>query len=210
MLGQPDPSCIVHEMLHRTKPWFGQGMISPGYCLACCCLVACSGNNANQQVEIPKPCPRLDMSVVIAATELSNSDESGQGYPVQVRVYELSSTAALKTSTYEQIWHESAETLGPDLVKMTEHTVFPEERKTLQITPNDAVNNVAFVALFREPQGHNWYTVFDVAAPPTVEPCPSQGSTINVRLDRMQIKGDLETAPAPSPVGPTQTAKGSE
>lgn len=158
---------------------------------------ACGAPAAPVEAKAPAPCPRLTTTAVISASARSNAGASGDAYPVQVRVYQLASDASLRAAAFDEVWQDDAAALGADLVKVEELTVFPESSETLRLDPPENVNHVAFVALFREPQGRDWYTVYDVTAPPTQPPCPAKGPSISVLVDRMQIKdgapGDLST-----------------
>lgn len=151
-------------------------------------VVACGAPAAQPEPKAPEPCPRLPTNAVISATARSNAGASGDAYPVQVRVYQLADDASLRAAAFDEIWQDDAGALGADLVKVEELTAFPESSETMRLNLPENVKHVAFVALFREPQGRDWYTVYDVTAPPTQAPCPTQGPSISVRLDRMQIK----------------------
>jgi hypothetical protein len=56
---------------------------------------------------------------------------------------------------------------------------------------------LAVVALFREPQGKDWFVSYQIEPPRTKPPCPDKDSRIPVWLDRMQIQDGAGRESAP-------------
>jgi type VI secretion system protein VasD len=151
--------------------------------------------------QAPAPCPASDPVVSISASDRVNSS-AGEGRPVQVRLYQLKSDARLATAKFEDIWQDSAATLKEDLLKMEEHTVYPGETKLVKVARNPEAQNLAAVALFREPQGKSWFVTYELQAPRKEPPCSAKEVRVSVWLDRMQVEdgqGRSAEAPASSP-----------
>jgi len=113
---------------------------------------------------------------------------AGQGRPVQVRLYQLKSDARLQSAKFEDVWQNDAATLATDLVKVDEYTLFPGETKSVKVTRSPDAQNLAAVALFREPQGKSWFLTYDLAPAKKEAPCPPSEPRLSVWVDRMQIE----------------------
>lgn len=134
------------------------------------------------------PCAPLDPTVVLTATDRVNAAASGEGRPVQVRIYQLRSDARLRNASFEEIWQTDAAVLEKDLVKVEEHTLYPGETKTLPVALGPDTQHLALVALFREPQGKDWFISHELVPPSKQPPCATQAPRIPVWLDRMQLQ----------------------
>jgi type VI secretion system protein VasD len=151
-----------------------------------------------------KPCKALPLTLAFTATARSNALASGEGRPVQLRVYQLKSDAKLRTASFEDVWQNDAKTLEGEVVASEQQTIFPDERKTVTLNPKPDAAYLAVVALFREPQGKDWFVVYEIAPPKTEPPCETKADPIPIWLDRMQIQdgagreGDGEGSSPPS------------
>lgn len=164
-------------------------------------LGACASTPAPPAKSSPEKCPVLDPRVSISAGQRVNPSAEGEGRPVQVRVYQLKSDAKLRNATFEEIWQNDRETLADDLNSVAEHTLFPGETKVLPLKRDPEANFVALVALFREPQGKDWFVSYELLPPSTKPPCP-KAPTLSAVLDRMQIQdgeGKAEPTDATAP-----------
>jgi type VI secretion system protein VasD len=150
-------------------------------------LAACSSAPVPPAKPPPKGCPPVEAKLSLTATKRVNPSVEGEGRPIQVRVYQLVSDTRLRNATFEEIWQKDREVLRTDLKTVAEHTVFPGETKNLSLKRNPEAHYVTVVALFREPQGKDWFVSYEVAEPPSVPPCAS-AAAIPVFLDRMQIQ----------------------
>jgi type VI secretion system protein VasD len=167
-------------------------------------LPACGATPPPPPKAAPKPCAPVRPSLAITATSRVNAAPTGEGRPVQVRVYQLRSDARLRTASFEDVWQNDAVTLDKDLIGVEEHTLFPSETKLLPLTPQPGAGTLALVALFREPQGKDWFVTYEIEPPRAVAPCPIEGARIPVWVDRMQIQDgagreaeDAGTSPSP-------------
>jgi type VI secretion system protein VasD len=152
-------------------------------------LVGCGGAPPAAAPATPaKPCPPPPLTLALTATERSNALSSGEGRPVQVRVYQLKSDAHLRTASFEDVWQNEAKALEGDVVSSEQQTIFPGEKKSVSVTPKPDATYLAVVALFREPQGKDWFLTYEIAPPKTESPCATKATPIPVLLDRMQIQ----------------------
>ena len=152
------------------------------------CSWACSSSPPPQANPPPKPCKALDPTLTISASQRVNPTADGEGRPVQVRVYQLSADARLRNASFEDIWQKDKDALSTDLLTMDQHTIFPGETKQVQLKTNPQAVFIGLVALFREPQGKDWFVTYELAPPRTTPPCPTSPPQLSVWLDRMQIQ----------------------
>jgi type VI secretion system protein VasD len=152
-------------------------------------VVGCGGPPAAAAPPAPaKPCPALPLTLALTATQRSNALSSGEGRPVQVRVYQLKSDARLRTASFEDVWQAEAKALEGEVVSSEQHTIFPGEKKSITVAPKPDAAYLGVVALFREPQGKDWFLTYEIAPPKSQPPCASKADPIPVWLDRMQIQ----------------------
>ena len=166
-----------------------------------------------------KPCPTQPLTLALTATQRSNALSGGEGRPVQLRVYQLKSDARLRTASFEDIWQNDAKTLEGEVVASEQHTVFPGEKKTLQLHPKPDAAFFGVVALFREPQGKDWFLAYEIAPPKSEPPCDAKPDPVPIWLDRMQlqdgagrdVEGDAEGAAGSEQLAPSaQKGQGNE
>jgi type VI secretion system VasD/TssJ family lipoprotein len=142
-----------------------------------------------------------------------NPSADGGGRPVQVRVYQLQSDARLRNSSFEEIWQNDTEVLATDLKSMAEYTVFPGKTEVVSLKRDADAHFLSMVALFREPQGRDWFVSYELEQPSTTPPC-TETATLPILLDRMQIQdgeGRAESSGADAqPTPQDSTEKGAE
>jgi len=108
---------------------------------------------------------------------------------VQVRAYQLISAVKFSSAAFEEIWQRDKEVLQSDLLQVEQYSLFPGQTKEVTFTPPSQANNLVLVALFREPQGRDWYANYELASPDVSGGgCPNPKRRISVWLDRMQIQ----------------------
>jgi type VI secretion system protein VasD len=151
-------------------------------------VYACSSAPPPQPKQAAKPCVVHSPTLAISASEQTNAAPSGEGRPVQVRIYQLKTDLRLRNAAFEDIWQKDKEVLADDLVSVAEQTLYPGETKTVPLKTRPEAQKVAAVALFREPQGKDWFVSYELPPPRTKPPCPEAGPRISVWLDRMQIQ----------------------
>lgn len=151
------------------------------------CLFGCGSAPPPTPAAPPKPCKPLEPTFSITATKRVNAVAAGEGRPLQLRIYQLKSDARLRAASFEDIWQDDKKTLDADLVTVEQHTIFPGETKSFSVAPSPDAQSLAVVALFREPQGKDWFLTYEVT-PPGEPPCPAKPAPVPVWIDRMQIQ----------------------
>lgn len=152
-------------------------------------VLGCGGAAPPPAAAAPaKPCQALPLQLAFTATPRSNALSSGEGRPVQLHIFQLKSDARLRTASFEDIWQNEAKTLEGELVSSEQHTLFPGEKKTITVAPKPDASYLGVVALFREPQGKDWFVAYEIAPPKSQPPCETKSTPIPIWLDRMQIQ----------------------
>lgn len=134
--------------------------------------------------------------LLVQTGERLNPDADGRSLPTRVRVYQLRSTASLEAASFEEVWHAPEETLGEELLEGTELTVFPASETARPVEPNPDARYIAAVAIFREPAGRSWSSVFVLPVdPPSCQP-PEEGlpeARVIVALEgsRVSVRGQV-------------------
>ena len=166
-------------------------------------MLAC-GSSAPPPKASPQSCPSVSPKLQIIATERLNAADASEGRPVQLRIYQLRNDNALRNATFEEVWQNDQTLLKDDLLKREEHTIYPGKTSVVALKPNPEANKLAVVALFREPQGNDWFVTYELESGPTKPPCPKQAARIAVWLDRMQIRDGegREAEPASTEAAP--------
>lgn len=136
----------------------------------------------------PKACELKPPKLELAASDRLNGTNAADGRPVQVRLYQLKNDAVLQNSSFEEIWQQDRTILADDLVNVVELTIYPGKSKVVEIEPDEAANKLGVVALFREPQGKDWFVTYELDGVTPEPPCPKTAPRISVYLDRMQIQ----------------------
>jgi type VI secretion system protein VasD len=195
----------VTGLLSRLPPRRVERVVSKRWALLLLSLVASCASRAPAAKDA-QACTLPNPVLSITASDRVNAN-AGQGRPVQVRVYQLKSDARLQSAKFEDVWQNDAATLATDLVKVDEYTVFPGETKSVKVTRSPDAQNLAAVALFREPQGKSWFLTYELAPPKKEAPCPPSEPRLSVWVDRMQIEdgqgrgGEAPPEPPPSDRG---------
>jgi type VI secretion system protein VasD len=135
-------------------------------------LAACAG--AAPPPETPKKCPPQSVILSLLASSSINPTPNGAPRPVVVRVYQLKNDARLYNASFEDVWHDDKTALGDDVVKMDEVQLYPASRLDVKFERSEPVQHVAAVALFQEPKGHSWFSIFDLPPPPEPGKCDKQ------------------------------------
>lgn len=132
-------------------------------------FVACAG--AVPPPEAPKKCPPQTVTLSLLASPSINPTSNGAARPVVVRVYQLKNDSRLFNAAFEDVWHDDKTTLGDDIVKIDEVEVYPATRADVKFERTEPVQHVAAVALFQEPKGRSWFSIFDLPPPPEPGKC---------------------------------------
>ncbi|MDR3074081.1 MAG: type VI secretion system lipoprotein TssJ, partial [Deltaproteobacteria bacterium] len=106
-----------------------------------CLLGGCSG-------------PSLVLSV--ASQPNVNPDHSGRPSPVLVTLYELRGELAFKQADFPSLFANPVQTLGADLVFMTELVFVPGEARRVEFQPHADARFVGVAAEFRQMERALW------------------------------------------------------
>jgi type VI secretion system protein VasD len=157
----------------------------------------------------PKPCQAVPLTLALTATERTNALSGGEGRPVQVRIYQLKSDARLRTASFEDVWQNEAKALEGEVVSSEQHTIFPGQKQSITVQPKPDAAFLGVVALFREPQGKDWFLTYEIAPPKSQPPCPQKADPIPLWLDRMQLQDGTgrENEPTGAPPATAEPAK---
>ncbi len=172
--------------------------------VAACAITGCASAPPPPPPAPPKPCPPPEVSLSLVASAKVNPATDGQGRPVQVRAYQLVSDARLRNAPFEDIWQKDKEALQTDLLSVEQYALFPGETKEVALKPNPQAHYLALVALFREPQGKDWYMSVELPEAAASASCGAAKTTISAWLDRMQIQ-DGQGRSEDSAAQPTQS-----
>jgi type VI secretion system protein VasD len=133
-----------------------------------------------------KPCQPVELEIHVTATARLNAAASGDGRPVQLRLYQLKNDATLRTATFEEIWQNDQAILKDELLKREERTIYPGKTERVELKPEPGATKLVVVALFREPQDKDWFLSYELAHDKAE--CPKRPRRFSVRLDGMQIQ----------------------
>jgi len=125
--------------------------------------------------ETPKPCDKQIVTLDIYAAGDINPDET-HPRPVVVRLYQLSSELKLENARYDDILLNGPETLGTDIKKMDEVTVFPNDHLRVKFERIKEAEFLAGVALFHTPKGQSWKTFYEFPLAPGEATCGGRGA----------------------------------
>lgn len=103
-------------------------------------LFACAG--------AAPPDPTI-VEVRISAAEGINPGTAGDGLPVPVRLYRLSSRTAFDAASFDQIYDHEMETLGGHLVGITEFVLFPGQAEVITREFNERERQFGIVVAYK-------------------------------------------------------------
>lgn len=101
----------------------------------------------------------LPTKMLLEASDRINPDSAGEALPTVVRVYQLTEIVHVEESDFAAIWETPKETLGPDLLKVQEFTLFPGQSQSIEVSLAPEAKYVVGVAIFRQPTGAQWRSV---------------------------------------------------
>ncbi len=119
----------------------------------------------------PKKCPPMNVTLSLLASPAINLTPTGSPRPVVVRVYQLKNDSRLYNASFEDVWHDDKTSLGDDVVKVDEVEIYPATRADVKFERTEPVAHVAVVAIFQEPKGRSWFSIFDLPPPPEDGKC---------------------------------------
>lgn len=151
--------------------------------------LACGGS-APPPPAVPEPqaCEEPQLGLEVLAGARLNASPGTGAMPVQLRLYQLSSEAALSRATFEELWQDDAQVLGDTLLGRRELTVYPEARESLDWPVGPEARALAAVAIFRQPRGRDWTKSFVLDTSPADGRCAPARLDIRLWLNEMQLR----------------------
>ena len=143
----------------------------------------------NQQPAVaPKPCDVQVVTLNLFAADNINPNERANPRPVVVRLYQLKNDVRMENATYDEILLKDKDTLGEDLAKVDEVSVFPNDLVQVKFERIKEATVLAGVALFRGPKGNSWKTYY------AFPPMPAEASCGGRAADAGPAQADPKTA----------------
>jgi len=147
--------------------------VSTALLLAAAALpVAC----AEPPQEPKEPCDKQFVTLQIYGSGTVNPNENGNPRPVSVRLYQLGSDLKLQNARYDDILLKDDETLGEDIVKKDDVTVYPNDLVEIKFERDKAADFLGGVAYFHEPRGQAWKTFYEYPPIPGDKSCGPKGA----------------------------------
>jgi type VI secretion system protein VasD len=106
----------------------------------------------------------LPTKMRLEAGERINLDPEGQALPTVVRLYQTKEIIRVEEADFADVWEKPEETLGPDLVKVQQFTLFPGKSETAAVSLGPDTRYVVGVAIFRLPTGTQWRSIIPLPA----------------------------------------------
>ena len=138
--------------------------------LAVSCALGIACGQTIVPVKEPDSCKLQIVDMSILTGPKVNATESGEGRPVQTRVYQLASDIRLNNADFMDVFTDDKKALADDIVKVQEFPSFPDSRQDIRFERDEKALYVAVVSLFRSPKGRSWYTLFELP------PAPGKGN----------------------------------
>ena len=133
--------------------------------------IASGCSAAPAPLEEPKPCDKQIITLDIWAAGNINPNETGNPRPVVIRLYQLVSDLNLANARYDDILLRSEETLGKDVMKVDEVSIFPNDHLEVKFERIKEASVLGGVALFHGPRGQSWKTFYEFPLPPGEAAC---------------------------------------
>jgi len=127
----------------------------------------------------PPPPPPTVVNLTLTTATDANPTASGQGAPVIVRVYQLSSPAGFEKAEFFRLLNQDTATLGSDIVKKDEYLLPPSTTKTVNISPGPTVKSLGVFAAYRDFRNVTWRG--------TAEIPPNKTTDVAVKADAKGI-----------------------
>ncbi len=185
----PQQSSLRH--FPRCMSRFQLGLARLGVAVSSVCsLVDCAASRPIVKAANPSACEMVPPRLGITASQHINAPPGQPGLPVQVRVYQLKSADRFDNTSFEDVWTQGATVFGEALLDAQEYSVYPSEQRQWTAAVLPEARTLAFVALFREPHGSDWFVAYDVQSPHEQPPCVGEVQ-FSVWLDGMRMRAGV-------------------
>jgi type VI secretion system protein VasD len=138
-------------------------------------VVSLAGCSSPAPAAPTKPCDVQVVTLNIYAADNINPNERGNPRPVVVRLYQLKNDVRMENATYDEILLHDKDTLGDDMAKVDEVSVFPNDLVQVRFERIKEATVLAGVALFRTPKGNSWKTYYQFPPMPAEASCGGRG-----------------------------------
>jgi type VI secretion system protein VasD len=125
-------------------------------------LAVAAGCGSPPPPEAPAETCEVQMINVSLMANCINRERDGVARPVQLRLYQLKSDVKLQNARFNEVWKTDKDTLGEDLVSVQEMPVYPRTVSDLKVERSEDARFIAAAAMYREPKGRGWFTVFEL------------------------------------------------
>ncbi|MVW78015.1 type VI secretion system lipoprotein TssJ [Bordetella sp. 02P26C-1] len=132
--------------------------VGKGLCLgwlALLMLVIAGCSSTARRVPVP-------YAIELAADKQVNPDANGRPSPVQVTIYELSSSTAFGSRDFFALQSDPQAALGKELLNTDQVVLRPGETKTLQYPGSSEARMVGIVAAYRDLEHSQWRLVVEL------------------------------------------------
>lgn len=134
------------------------------------------GCSATPPPEVPKPCDKQIVTLDLYGGGNINPNENGNPRPVVIRLYQLQSDLNLANARYDDVLLKPDETLGKDIMKVDEVSLFPNDHLQIKFERIKEASFLGGVALFHGPKGQSWKTFYEFPLAPGEAACAGRGA----------------------------------
>lgn len=146
------------------------------------------GVGCGEDPAVPKKvCDKQWVTLQIYGSGTVNPNENGNPRPVRVRLYQLGNDLKLQNARYDDVLLREKETLGEDVVKADDVTVFPNDLVEIKFERDKAAEFLAGAAFFHQPKGQAWKTFFEFPPIPGDSNCAAKGDAAPQNDVRVQF-----------------------
>lgn len=110
----------------------------------------------------PPPPPPTKVVLTITAAPDVNPNPLGRPSPIEVRIYELKASTAFDNADYFTLWDKGTQTLGSDLVKVSDLMLSPGEVRSYETQLPDGTNYLALAASYRNIGRADWHAAIPI------------------------------------------------
>lgn len=133
---------------------------------------------------------RAQIEGAIRASANINPDLSGSYRPVNVKLFFLNNDTTFRRSGFNQLYSNSEEILGDELIFTLNKQVLPGQTILLEESIPDGTKYVGVIAAFRALEESEWR---DIKPLPECWTCRNVGrpNSVNVNLDKLNVEVSL-------------------
>jgi len=140
----------------------------------------------------PPPPPPTVVNLTIQATPDVNPGAGGNGNPVGVRVYQLTSPDNFNAAEFFPLFNSDAATLKSDIIQRDAFLLRPGETKTETLRPKDPAKSLGIFAAYRDFGHATWRAATDIAPNKTTD------VMVTVGRDGLTIKAQVQPPAKPA------------